>query len=159
VLEILARSEHPAGDRLTFALTQLAFWLLAAIDGHAKNFSIHHGRNAFSLTPLYDVLSAWPFIGLGPRKLPLQDVKLAMALRGRRPHYLLREIQPRHFERLAGSLGDPEAWPAMQALVQRVPSALETVATRLPASFPPAVWETVSQGLRQQRERFLAEHR
>jgi len=159
VLEILARSEHPAGDRLTFALAQLAFWLLAAIDGHAKNFSIHHGRDAFSLTPLYDVLSAWPFIGHGPRKLPLQDVKLAMALRGRRPHYLLREIQPRHFERLAGSLGDPGAWPAMQALVQRVPSAIETVATRLPASFPPAVWETVSQGLRQQRERFLAEHR
>jgi serine/threonine-protein kinase HipA len=159
VLEILARSEHSAGDRLTFALTQLAFWLLAAIDGHAKNFSIHHERHGFSLTPLYDVLSAWSFIGHGPRKFPLQDVKLAMALRGRRPHYLLREIQPRHFERLAGSLGDPEAWPAMQALVQRVPSALETVATRLPANFPPAVWKTVSQGLRQQRERFLAEHR
>ena len=157
-LEILARSEQPARDRLIFAIAQLAFWLLAAIDGHAKNFSIHHGRNGFSLTPLYDVLSAWPFIGHGPRMLPLQDVKLAMALRGRRPHYLLSEIQPGHFERLAGSLGDPEAWPAMQALVQRVPSALETVATRLPAGFPPAVWETVSQGLRQQRERFLAEH-
>jgi serine/threonine-protein kinase HipA len=159
VLEILARSEHPARDRLTFALAQLAFWLLAAIDGHAKNFSIHHGRNGFSLTPLYDVLSAWPFIGRGRRQLALQDVKLAMALRGLRPHYLLREIQPRHFERLAGILGDPEAWPAMQALVQRVPSALETVAARLPAGFPAAVWDTVSQGLRQQREQFLAEHR
>lgn len=81
-----------------------------------------------------------------------------MALRGRRPHYLLSEIQPRHFERLAASLGDPEAWPAMQALVRRVPAALETVASRLPADFPPAVWETVSRGLRQQRERFLAGH-
>jgi serine/threonine-protein kinase HipA len=157
-LDILARSERPARDRLVFTLAQLAFWLLAAIDGHAKNFSVHHRRNGFSLTPLYDVLSAWPFIGHGPRRLPLQDVKLAMALRGRRPHYLLSEIQPRHFERLAGSLGDPEAWPAMQALVQCVPSALETVATHLPSGFPPAVWETVSQGLRQQRERFLAEH-
>lgn len=157
VLEILARSEQPARDRLTFALAQLAFWLLSAIDGHAKNFSIHHGRHGFSLTPLYDVLSAWPFIGRGSRKLPLQDVKLAMALRGQRPHYLLREIQPRHYERLVASLGDPEAWPAMLALVQRVPSALEAVATRLPADFPPVVWETISQGLIRQRERFLAE--
>jgi len=159
VLEILARSEHPAGDRLIFVLAQLAFWLLAAIDGHAKNFSIHHGRSGFSLTPLYDVLSAWPFTGHGPRKLPLQDVKLAMALRGRRPHYLLREIQPRHFERLAASLGDPEAWRAMQALVQQVPSALEKVATQLSTGFPVDVWDTISKGLLQQRERFLAEHR
>jgi serine/threonine-protein kinase HipA len=159
VLEILARSEQPARDRLTFALAQLAFWLLAAIDGHAKNFSIHHGRSGFSLTPLYDVLSAWPFIGHGPRRLPQQDVKLAMALRGRRPHYLLREIQPRHFEQLAGRLGDPTAWPAMQTLVQRVPTALEKVQSRLPASFPVAVWEAISQGLLQQRERFLAGHR
>jgi serine/threonine-protein kinase HipA len=159
LLEILARSEHPAGDRLTFALAQLAFWLLAAIDGHAKNFSIHHGRSGFSLTPLYDVLSAWPFIGHGVRKLPLQDVKLAMALRGRRPHYLLREIQPRHFERLAASLGDPGAWPAMQTLVQTVPAALERVAKLLPAGFPTDVWDAISKGLLQQRERFLAEHR
>lgn len=158
VLEILARSEHPTRDRLTFALAQLAFWLLAAIDGHAKNFSIRHGPTGFALTPLYDVLSAWPFVSNGPRKLPLQDVKLAMALRGRRPHYLLREIQPRHFERLTASLGDPEAWPAMQHLVQRVPAALAKVATRLPAGFPVDVWGAISQGLLQQRERFLAVH-
>jgi serine/threonine-protein kinase HipA len=159
VLEILARSEHPARDRLTFALAQLAFWLLAAIDGHAKNFSIRHGPRGFSLTPLYDVLSAWPFIGHGPRRLALQDVKLAMAMRGRRPHYLLREIQPRHFERLAANLGDPEAWRAMRHLVQRVPAALEQVASRLPAGFPVHVWDTISKGLLRQRERFLAEHR
>jgi serine/threonine-protein kinase HipA len=159
VMEILARSEHPAWDRLTFALAQLAFWLLAAIDGHAKNFSIHHGPGGFSLTPLYDVLSAWPFIGHGPRKLPLQDVKLAMAMRGCRPHYLLREIQPRHFERFAASLGDPEAWPAMQQLVQRVPAALEQVATRLTTGFPVHVWDTISKGMIRQCERFLAEHR
>lgn len=38
--------------------------MLAAIDGHAKNFSIHlppEGR--FRLTPLYDVISAWPIVG------------------------------------------------------------------------------------------------
>jgi serine/threonine-protein kinase HipA len=156
VLEILARSEHPAGDRLTFALTQLAFWLLAAIDGHAKNFSIHHGRNAFSLTPLYDVLSAWPFIGHGPRKLPLQDVKLAMALRGRRPHYLLREIQPRHFERLAAHLGDPEAWRAMREMVDHLPAVLVRVEGQLAGDFPVHVWEAIKRGVFSQRAQFFA---
>lgn len=154
VLDILARSERPVRDRFTFALAQLAFWLLAAIDGHAKNFSIHHRRNGFSLTPLYDVLSAWPFIGHGPRKLPLQDVKLAMALRGRRPHYLLREIQPRHFERLAGSLGDPEVWPAMQEMVERVPEALARVGKRLPDEFPARLWDRIARGVSDQRNRF-----
>lgn len=159
VLEILARSEDPAEDQMTFALTQLAFWLLAAIDGHAKNFSIHHGRDGFSFTPLYDVLSAWPFIGDGPRKLPLQDVKLAMALRGRRPHYLIREIQPRHFERLAEIAGGPNVWAKMHELVRRVPPALATIEARLPPGFPAHVWEPIVRGMNQQCERFLAEPR
>ena len=34
-----ARPTKPR-DRLRFALTQLAFWLMAATDGHAKNFSV-----------------------------------------------------------------------------------------------------------------------
>jgi serine/threonine-protein kinase HipA len=158
LLEILARSEQATRDQFNFALAQLAFWLLAAIDGHAKNFSIHHHRHGFSLTPLYDVLSAWPFIGHGPRKLPLQDVKLAMALRGRRPHYLLREIQPRHFAQLAESLGNPEAWPAMQALTGSVPAVLQRVGTRLPREFPMEIWDAISLGMRRQGERFVAEH-
>lgn len=156
VLEILARSEQPARDRLTFALAQLAFWLLAAIDGHAKNFSIHHRRNGFSLTPLYDVLSAWPFIGHGPRRLPLQDVKLAMTLRGRRPHYLLHEIQPRHFERIAGSLGDPEASRAMREIVDRLPEVFVRVEGQLTDDFPVHVWEAIKRGAVSQRARYLA---
>jgi serine/threonine-protein kinase HipA len=156
VLEILARSEHPAGDRLTFALAQLAFWLLAAIDGHAKNFSIHHGRNAFSLTPLYDVLSARPFIGHGPRKLPLQDVKLAMALRGGRPHYLLREIQPRHFADLVRSLGDPDAEAAILKMIKEVQPALARVEASLPSSFPEPLWDSTRKGVLQQLHLFTA---
>lgn len=42
VLQILAGSESPEVDRADFVLAQLAFWLLAATDGHAKNISIHH---------------------------------------------------------------------------------------------------------------------
>ena len=154
ILEILARSERPEQDRRTFVLAQLAFWVLAAIDGHAKNFSVRHGRDGFSLTPLYDVLSAWPFIGRGARRLPMQDVRLAMAQRGRRPHYLAREIQPRHFEQLARGLGDPGAWPAMCALVEGAPAALSAVERTLPAGFPGAVWEAIARGVTAQCRRF-----
>ena len=64
-------TQHSAGgslqqDALAFQLTQLAFWLMAATDGHAKNFSIFLGPGGvFRLTPLYDVLSMWPIMGNG----------------------------------------------------------------------------------------------
>jgi serine/threonine-protein kinase HipA len=37
-----------------------------AIDGHAKNFSRFLRRDGYLLTPIYDVLSAWPINGVGP---------------------------------------------------------------------------------------------
>ncbi|MDO5686860.1 MAG: HipA domain-containing protein, partial [Neisseria sp.] len=46
-------------DRRTFMATQVFFWLLAAIDGHAKNFSLSiEAQGRFRLAPLYDILSA-----------------------------------------------------------------------------------------------------
>lgn len=38
-LKLLAGSTDADGDRLSFLLTQFAFWLMAATDGHAKNHS------------------------------------------------------------------------------------------------------------------------
>lgn len=157
ILQILARAEQPQLDRRTFARAQLAFWLLAAIDGHAKNFSIFHRRGgSYGLTPLYDVLSAWPVIGHGANKLPLRKVKLAMALRGgSRRHYGLREIQPRHFQAFATSLADAQAWPAMIELAERVPDAINKVESRLPQDFAPAVWTAITTGLERQATYFL----
>ena len=65
-LDLLSGSARARADRSHFLRSQLAFWLLAATDGHAKNFSLFHQRGGgFRLTPLYDVLSAWPIIGDG----------------------------------------------------------------------------------------------
>jgi serine/threonine-protein kinase HipA len=46
VLEFLNGAVAPHEDRRTFMKAQIVFWLLAAIDGHAKNFSIFSPRVA-----------------------------------------------------------------------------------------------------------------
>jgi serine/threonine-protein kinase HipA len=91
VLEFLNGAIAPYEDRLAFMKSQIVFWLLAAIDGHAKNFSIFLSPGGYRLTPLYDVMSAapWP-------EFPDHKIKVAMAL-GNKNYYRLKQIQLRHF--------------------------------------------------------------
>jgi serine/threonine-protein kinase HipA len=154
-LTLLANGERPQDDALAFAKTQLAFWLLAATDGHAKNFSIFLHRDGYVMTPLYDVLSAWPVIGKGPNKLPIQKVKLAMALRGKNVHYELRKITVRHWRILAEQTGVPDAFARMTEMVDRADPALDSVGAALPAGFPEVVWDRIAAGVRAQRDIFL----
>jgi serine/threonine-protein kinase HipA len=91
VLAFLNGAIAPYEDRLAFMKTQVIFWLLAAIDGHAKNFSIFLTPGGYRLTPLYDVMSAAPY-----REFPVQKVKLAMSI-GDKGYYRLNQIQLRHF--------------------------------------------------------------
>ena len=136
-------------------LAQLAFWLLAATDGHGKNFSLHHGTGGtYAMTPLYDVLSAWPSIRHGKNQLAIEKAKLAMSLRGRRAHYRLNEITARHWQELAGRAGVRDLWNRMQSLVESAPAALERVEKRLPRAFPERVYATIRDGVRGQVRRF-----
>ena len=154
-LGVLANSEQADEDCATFALAQLAFWLLAATDGHAKNFSIHHRRGGrFNLAPLYDVLSAWPIIGRGPNQLPYQRAKLALAIRGQNAHYRLNEIDVRHWQRLANACG-AGVWQRMTAMVESVEKALQDVGRRLPTDFPGNLWSRVAEGMRRHSAQFL----
>jgi len=157
ILEILEGSESRNIDRANFVLAQLAFWLLAATDGHAKNFSIfHHAGGAFGMTPLYDVLSAWPVIGPGANQLPIQDAKLAMAIRGKSRHYRLREIHPRHWHELAIRIGLPGLWDRMRNLVESADAHVAAVKARLPSSFPERVIDAIAAGVKQQSAAFMA---
>lgn len=157
ILEILESSAFRNTDRANFALAQLAFWLLAATDGHAKNFSIfHHARGAFGMTPLYDVLSAWPVIGPGANQLPIQDAKLSMAIRGKSRHYRLREIHARHWHALAIRMGSPGLWDRMRNLVETADAHVAVVKARLPSSFPERVIDTIAAGIKQQAAAFIA---
>ncbi|MDP3825634.1 MAG: HipA domain-containing protein, partial [Polaromonas sp.] len=157
-LALLAGGNNPREDSLRFVLAQLAFWLMAATDGHAKNFSIFLERGGgYRMTPLYDVLSIWPIIGNGPNQINPRRAKLAMALRSKNTHYHLHEIHTRHWQTLAQQSGVPDAFDHMVALVLQVPDALERVAAGLPDGFPQRVFKPIRAGMLAQAEKFMAE--
>jgi serine/threonine-protein kinase HipA len=152
---VLRGSASAAADVRHFLCGQLAFWLLAATDGHAKNFSLFllpGGR--YRMTPLYDVISAWPIIGAGANRVAWQEAKLAMAVRSKNTHYQLARIQTRHWEGLAQRSGVDGTWQAMHALVARVPAAIAAVeaqmASEQPAGFPQRMAEAIFNGMKQQ---------
>ena len=96
IAELLAQSSERS-DLTTFFKAQVLFWMLRAIDGHAKNFSLFlNPGGCFQLTPLYDVLSAWPVIGRRSGQWPQQKLRMAMAWHGEKGRYTKpREITAR----------------------------------------------------------------
>ena len=154
-LKVLKGGENFQEDGKNFLCTQLLFWFMAAIDGHAKNFSLFvlpNGR--YRLTPFYDVLSAWPLIGDSAFLLQYKKVKLAMAVHSKSAHYKLSEIQYRHWQSLAHRSGVDGAWEAMQNMALQLDAALVRVEKKLPADFPMELAHSLFQGVRQHIAQF-----
>lgn len=153
IMGLLATSETPAADRRTFLLARLLFWMLRAPDGHAKNFSLSlRPRGAYRLTPLYDVMSAWPVIGEGPGLLSEHKIRLAMAIRSTNAHWRMKEIGRRHWLALGkryGVLGDEGQ--TMETIlddwIARTPRLVAEVESSLPAGFPEQIAALVLRGL------------
>ncbi len=153
IIDLLNASRRRAQDRETFFRAQLLFWLLCAPDGHAKNFSISlHAGGSFSLTPLYDVVSAYPVLGNGPNQISPHRVKLAMALRCTHAHWRMRDILRRHWEEVGRRNGIvPEGGQDVDSLIRdvidRTPRVLEKVGASLPEGFPSHVGDRILAGL------------
>lgn len=158
IMEVLRGSQSAAQDRLNFFSTQFLFWLLAATDGHAKNFSLALGpRGNYWMTPLYDVISIHPLLGRGPDRIDPRRAKLSMAVDGGNRHYRLHEIHRWHWTEMGMRLGLPEAAAMLAGLAERTPLVLDRVAEKLPGGFPPGLYDAVREGMLSFRERFLAE--
>ncbi len=159
IQEVLQGSERRDQDREQFFRAQLLFWMLAAIDGHAKNFSLFIGAGGrYRSTPLYDVISAWPFVGSGSDKMPRRKLKMAMAVHGKSKHYDLDTMQRRHWSSTARkcALGiDVESM--IDTLIAQTPEVIARVESGLPASFSASVAEPVFEGLRQSAARLGAQ--
>ena len=155
VMGLLATSESPQRDRRVFFLAQLLFWMLRAPDGHAKNFSLFiRPQGAYGLTPLYDVMSAWPLIGEGPGRLSGHKIRLAMAIRTTNAHWKMKEIHRRHWLALGkrfGVLDDEgrEMEVILDDLIARTPRVVADLEAGLPADFPEHVANSVLRGLQQ----------
>lgn len=147
---VLQGSESRDDDLATLFRAQLLFWMLAATDGHAKNFSIRLLRQGrYRLSPLYDVLSAWPITGPRQNQIHAKKLKLAMALRGTAKHYRVSEITRRHFNATAHQCGFGGGMESIVAsVVESTPAAIDTVRASLPAGFPGELFDSVTTGLR-----------
>lgn len=157
--QVLSGSQNARADLRTLLASQVAFWLLAATDGHAKNFSIRlQAGGSYSLTPLYDVLSAWPIIGKGKSQLAWRNAKLAMAVSGKNRHYALATIMRRHFNATAVKCGWGEnAEDIISELLNRVELAIAVVARQMPVDFPLDVAEPIIEGIRKQAQTLQAQ--
>ncbi len=154
ILDQLSGSSQAAVDRRDFFRTQVLFWMLAAIDGHAKNFSVFiEPRGFYRLTPRYDVLSAHPVMGHVAGRLAAQKVKMAMAVDGRNRHYKWAEIRREHFEQTAQACRLPDAPALIDELVTATPQAIAQAADDLPGGFSEDLAGAVFDGLMQAAEK------
>lgn len=156
IMNILLGSEQAEQDRINFFKTQILFWLLAATDGHAKNFSITlRPGGCYRATSIYDVLSAHPLIGKGKNQISPNKAKLAMAIRSSTNYYLIDNIRRRHWAAQAEQVGLGRAMA--ERLIEEVVTATDTVIDEvgklLPNNFPMDVADSIFDGMRRQSAR------
>lgn len=163
ILDVLEGSMAREQDRRTFFQAQALFWMLCATDGHAKNFSLHQrpgGR--YQLTPLYDVLSAYPVLGEGPGKISPFKARMAMAMRSKNAHWKMRDILRRHWLALGARHGivtedGQQVQFILDDLIARTPGVVAAVRAKLPADFPEQVADSILSGLQDAANRLTGQ--
>lgn len=162
IFQLLDGSMAREHDRRVFFEAQVLFWMLCATDGHAKNFSLFiRPGGRYQLTPLYDVLSAYPVLGEGPAKISPHKAKLAMAVRTKNAHWKIKDILRRHWLELGTRHGvvTADRRPAQAViddLVARTPAVLAQVRALLPQGFPAEVADSILEGVQGAAARLAA---
>jgi serine/threonine-protein kinase HipA len=140
----------------------LLFWMLCATDGHAKNFSLFlRPGGRYQLTPLYDVLSAYPVLGQGQGKMLPVKVKMAMAVWSRNAHWKMRDILRQHWVALGTRHGvlDEAARGAehlIDDIAARTPEVIANVRTQLTEGFSARLADAVFEGMQDAARRLRA---
>lgn len=159
IMGLLETSRQSERDRRTLFQAQVVFWMLCATDGHAKNFSLFlRPGGAYELTPLYDVLSTYPILGEGPGKLSPFRAKMAMAVRSKNPHWIMRDIQRRHWLAVGKRYGvvttdGRGAQFVVDDLITRTPNVVRVVRAKLPQGFPEDLADSILGGLQAAADR------
>lgn len=150
IMDLLLGSSDPVKDRVAFFKTQIVFWMLCAIDGHAKNFSLFldtEGR--YRMTPLYDILSAYPVMESGNSMLSSHKVNMAMAVWGKNRHYRWNRIQRKHFVTTGQSCGLIASIcnDILEEITVKTPAVIERVSRLIPGDFPKEVAAMIFDGI------------
>lgn len=157
IMHFLLGSDRAEQDRENFMRSHILFWLLAASDGHAKNYSVALlPGGGYCLTPLYDILSCYPLIG--GQGLAKQEIKMAMALHssgkgGKK--YDWKMIFPRNFLATAKKCGFSEERMAalLTEFYDKTPAVLDAARQQLPAGFPAHISEAIFSGVEEAARR------
>ncbi|WP_332852684.1 type II toxin-antitoxin system HipA family toxin [Duganella sp. S19_KUP01_CR8] len=159
VMRVLEGSASIERDRRIFFQAQVLFWMLAATDGHAKNFSlVLHTGGRYELTQLYDVLSAYPVLGGGPNQISPHKVKMAMAMRSKNVHWKIRDVLRRHWDAVGTAYGicTPDVrgvCAIIDELIERTPRVVQVVSKQLPGDFPHHLADCIFDGLQAAAQR------
>ncbi len=154
VMDILLGSVQSQEDRRAFMKAQLVFWMLATIDGHAKNYSIFHQPGGlYKLTPFYDVISVHPI--MADRQIDRQRVAMAMAVSGKNRHYRWDMITRRHWLENARKcrFSSEEMELIIDECCDRLAVVIEQVSQILPKGFPEKMASTIFSGLETAKNR------
>ena len=156
IMNTLLGSQEANNDRRKFIKSVFLFWVLGAIDGHAKNFSLKiESQGRYQLTPLYDVISAYPLAA--KRQIEWQALKMAMSLKGKHRHYLWNTIQLRHWFAMAEKCQFSATM--MQEIINEVcdnmEKAISQVTQALPPHFPAHICDSIFSGMRQIKNRCI----
>ncbi len=156
IMKLLLFSDNKISDRSLFFKSQIIFWLLAAPDGHAKNFSIFLTQGgSYILTPLYDIMSAYPVIGNGKGKIPPQKLKMAMSVIGKNKHYKWNDFSVQHWIETGKKAGLPEKTVKniIDELKDKIPKVLSSVYDIIPSGFPENIAESITEGIKNTAEK------
>ncbi|PWU12797.1 MAG: toxin HipA [Bdellovibrio sp.] len=150
IMAFLDGADERSRDRSTFMRAQIAFFLLAATDGHAKNFSIFLTETGFRLTPIYDVMSVFPAIQ--KRQLSKQKAKLAMSV-GDSNHFKITEILGRHFAQTANACGFPKK--ELDSIIEDLGVRVQKLESLIkpPKGYPSWILESIFSGAKEQMKR------
>lgn len=114
-------------DILTFADALILNFLISGTDAHAKNYSLLlAGGNQIRLAPLYDLASTLPY----PKLVSPHKARFAMKIGST---YLLKKIEPRHWEASAKQLRLPPArfMERFQTLAEQTQTLAPSIANKL----------------------------
>lgn len=144
MLDLLRGSVSADEDRRTFLKAQVVFWLLAAIDGHPKNYCLRLlPGGEYRLAPLFDIVSFQWTIHRGV--FDADRVPLSFEVGTTEPTNAIGKITPHHFVESGEAAGIPPAVTReiLTELVETRGEAFDHLRARLPDDFPPEVSDPI----------------